>query len=53
MRNICLSTQIDDATGCSGNGHLTACVKYVADATINEDMFLLQAYKKKSNERTF
>jgi hypothetical protein len=43
--------QTEEATDCSGIGHLIAYEQYVEDTTINEDMLLCKTYKKKSDSK--
>jgi hypothetical protein len=48
VRNKCFSIQIDEATDCSGIGHLIACMPYVESTTINEDVLFCKHVKKRA-----
>lgn len=50
---MCSSKEIDEATGCSGIGHCTAYVMYVADATITEDVFFCAPIKRRATKELF
>jgi hypothetical protein len=48
MRHKAFSIQIDEATDCSGIGHLIAYVRYAEDTTINEDMLFCKPIKRRA-----
>jgi hypothetical protein len=47
MRNRSFSVQIDEATDCSGIGHMIAYLLHVEDTTINEDMLFCKSIKRR------
>jgi hypothetical protein len=43
---------IPEVTDCSGIGHLTVCILYVGDTTINENMLSWKPVKKEQQQKT-
>jgi hypothetical protein len=51
LRNKRFSIKVDEATDCSGNGHMTAYVRYVEGAAIKEDTFFCKLMKRRTSEK--
>jgi hypothetical protein len=51
LRSKRFSIPVDEATDCSGIGHLADYVRYVEGATINEDTFFCKSIKRRATAK--
>jgi hypothetical protein len=51
LRSKRFSIQVDEAADCYGIGHLTAYVRYVEGATVNEDRFFCKFIKTRASTK--